>query len=241
MKTTILTLGMLLFSSALPVSIPLAAPAIECNGKTFDCGEVFEEKNIKINAYFTLKNIGDETIKIIEVKPGCGCTVVKYDPVIQPGKSSRIKATVHIVGYSGPITKGIIVRSNAGNEPVIRLAIKATIKPIIDVSENFLTFNAATPDTPLTVFLNSKKANLQVRGVSLTINHAEGTPKKNAPQSLALRYRYSRNDSARPDGKFSGKLQIFPPATAHPLSGIITILTNHPKKKKIIVRAYLRR
>lgn len=240
-KIIILTFGAIAFCFTTPVFVLFAAPTIACDERVYDRGEVFEEKTKKIKACFTLKNTGDEIIKISEVKPGCGCTVVKYDPIIKSGKSSQIKSTVRIEGYSGPITKGIIVRSNAGNEPAIRLAIKATVRPIIDVSEKFLTFNAAIPDTPHTVFLSSKKADLKVKGVSLTINRIEGAPEKNVRRSLALKHRYSRIDTTRSDGIFVYKLRIFAPATMHPLSGVLAITTNHPKKKKITVRAYVRR
>lgn len=99
-----------------------AAPRIAFDSKIFDCGIVVEGKTEKINAVFVVKNTGDAALKLEKVRPGCGCTVVKYDSLIQPGKSTKIESAVNIKGYrSGPISKSITVTSNAENEPTVRL------------------------------------------------------------------------------------------------------------------------
>src|SRR5271157_5081066 len=112
-----------------------ASPKIVIDKTSFQCGPVIEGKTEKLHAQFIVKNSGDAVLKI-NARPGCGCTVVKYDSIIAPGKTSIIKSEVNIKGYhSGPITKAITVTSNDTTKSSIRLEIQATVQGIIDVSE----------------------------------------------------------------------------------------------------------
>jgi hypothetical protein len=134
------------FIFPLLVTSVFAGPKIEFDTKTFDCGSVTEGKTDKLDATFIVKNTGDTVLKLESVKPGCGCTVVKYDSLIEPGTSAKIEAQVRIKGYSsGPLSKGITVTSNAQNEQTVRLTIKASIKALVGISESFI--DLATPDT----------------------------------------------------------------------------------------------
>ena len=92
-------------------------PQIEFDSKTYNCGTVIEGKIEKITAVFVVKNTGDAVLKLESVRPSCGCTVVKFDSLIQPGKSTKIESVVNIQGQrSGQLSKSITVTSNAENE-----------------------------------------------------------------------------------------------------------------------------
>jgi hypothetical protein len=125
-------------------SVFAGSPKIEFNKTNFDCGQVLEGKQDKLQASFSVKNTGDATLVLSSVRPGCGCTVVKYDSLIQPGKSSAITATVNIANYpAGAISKSITVTSNAANTPTQKLTIGAVVVPVIVASEQLVTLDAS--------------------------------------------------------------------------------------------------
>ena len=72
-----------LFAVALCGSATIfAAPKIEADKTTLDCGTVVEGQGDQIDAYFTIRNTGDAPLRIENVRPGCGCTVVTFDTVV---------------------------------------------------------------------------------------------------------------------------------------------------------------
>jgi hypothetical protein len=215
----------------------LAGPKIEFDTKSFDCGTAIEGKTDKINATFAVKNTGDSELKLESVRPGCGCTVVKYDKLIQPGKTAKIKAEVDIAGYrSGPLSKSVTVTSNAENEPAIRLTITATVVSVVDVSESYLSLGKETIGTPKTVFLSSKKSDLKVSDISFKPMGNSKTPEPKANQPLSIKHTWTPTDSIRTDGYRVFKLNLFSPNPEEFISGEFIIKTNHPDKPIITFR-----
>lgn len=129
---------------SLLASSVFSGPKIEFDTKSFDCGKVIEGKTDKLDAAFIVKNTGDAVLKLESVRPGCGCTVVNYDSLLQPGKTAKIESQVRINEYrAGPLFKSITVTSNAENEQTIHLTIKATIQAIIGISEDYIDLLAS--------------------------------------------------------------------------------------------------
>jgi hypothetical protein len=217
-------------------SVFAASPKIEFNTTNFDCGPILEGKQDKLQASFTIKNTGDATLVLSSVRPGCGCTVVKYDSLIQPGKSSIMKSTVNIANYPvGAISKNIAVTSNAVNTPMQQLTISATVLPIIDVSEQVITLDASKQGVAHTLFLSCLKKDLKL--LSMEFNQAApvGEVMQNT-MSAALTYTLSPTDSIRADKYKVYKLGIFPPQAQQAMSGTITIKTNHPDKAELVLK-----
>jgi hypothetical protein len=210
-----------------------AAPKIEADKTTIDCGTITEGKTDKINAAFTIRNTGDTPLKIENVRPGCGCTVVKFDTLVPMGKSSIIQSTVNIANFhSGPISKYITVSSNASNKPSLQLTITAKINPIIDVSEQSITL---APQKPVTLILACVKKDLRVTEVVI---NAQQTGASNGPAwqtktPLSVPFKWTATDSTRADGLRVFKLELTAPAVPQQLSGQFVIKTNHPDKQEI--------
>jgi hypothetical protein len=216
------------------VSTIFAGPKIEFESKTFNSGIALEGKTEKIKASFIVKNVGDSVLKLENVRPGCGCTVVKYDTLIQPGKTVKIESEVNIKGYhSGKISKGITVTSNARNEPTVHLTIEATIQSIIDISETYLTFEVTNNSVPKSVFLSSKKTDLKVTEVSFKSGANPGAPDWQSDLPLTIIHKWLPTDSTRSDGYRVYKLDLFAPETGKSASGEFIIKTNHPDKPEI--------
>ena len=218
-----------LFASAVS-----AGPLIEFDTKEFDCGTVNEGKTKKLDAVFTLKNSGDSTLFLTGVKPGCGCTVVNYDSIIKPGKSALIKATVRIGNFkSGPMSKPITVTSNATNDSIVRLVIKATIQASIDPSTILITMR---PNEKALLELITPKNNLKVSEVLFTPSGNNSDASGEKKKSVSVNYTLASVDSARTDKLSAYRLELEPFAVDASTEGTFTIATNHPDKKLLRIR-----
>jgi hypothetical protein len=233
--------GALVAGAVMIVSV-FAGPKIEFDTKNFNCGEVIEGKTEKINAEFIVRNTGNAVLTIKNVRPGCGCTVVRYDTTIPPGKSARIKAGVNIKGYrAGTIAKPVTVTSDAENEPVVRLSIEATIRAEIEVSERHLTFGGDDTASAKTIMLVSRKKDLKVSEVFF---RGDGNPNRADPEwkkelPLPFTYTFTPGGSARPDGCYPFALKIAMMKFSAREDGSLIIKTNHPGKPEISIRTVI--
>jgi hypothetical protein len=230
----------ILTSACLLASACLAGSAkIEFDKTTFDCGTVVDGSKEKLYASFIATNIGNAPLKIENVRPSCYCTVVNFDTLVMPGKSSKIEAVVTITSYhSGSISKPITVTSNAVNTPVKQLVIKANIQPVIDVSEQLLNLDGSKPGTVHVIFLSSAKKDLRIESVDFNRNKKEGALwKEQIP--LSIKYSWTPLDSIRSDGYRVFKLHLIVPAAPEELRGVLAIQTNHPDKQELIVQCII--
>jgi hypothetical protein len=233
---------MSLFRSRLSALILLSATALFASPKiniektSFQCGSVIEGKTEKLKARFIVKNSGDAVLRI-NARPGCGCTVVKYDSLVQPGKSSILESEVNIKGYhSGPITKTITVTSNDTTQSSIRLEILALIQGIIDVSEQYVNFTNVKPDSFHTVTLSSKKNDLAVTEVTFKVTSQGIGPEWQNNVPITIKFKCIPAAAAQADGYRSYSLELYPPALKKAASGDVVIKTNHPDKSEIVLQ-----
>jgi hypothetical protein len=219
-----------------------AAPKIQFDTKTFQCGTIVEGKPGVVKSVFNIKNIGDEVLRLENVRPNCGCVVVKYDSVIKPGTTAQIESFMNTKGFhSGPVAKWILVASNAKNEPLVKLKIAAVFLASLDVSKKFLTFNAAFSNKD-TIFLASNKSDLEILGVEFrTTATADTTSDWHTDIPLPIGFALLPIDSTRADGFKVWGYELHPPKITRPLGGEITIRTNHPERAQIIIPASLLR
>ncbi|MFI5143610.1 MAG: DUF1573 domain-containing protein [Thermoanaerobaculales bacterium] len=106
-------------------------PIIDIAKKILDFGTV--SKGDKIKATFEVHNLGEAALEITQVRPTCGCTVANFDHSVAPGGTGKINAEVDTTGFSGPISKAIVVFSNDVATPQVNLVIKADVKAFIEV------------------------------------------------------------------------------------------------------------
>lgn len=96
---------------------------------------------------FEIRNEGDETLAITDVRPACGCTVARYDKQIAPGGVGRIDADVDTVSFNGVIAKTISVYTNDPDNPRLELVVKADVRPHIAVEPGFARFSYVQGET----------------------------------------------------------------------------------------------
>ncbi len=204
-----------------------AGPQIEFESKTVNSGDIIEGTTTKVPASFIVKNTGDAPLKLTTVKPSCGCTVVKFDSTIQPGKSTKIESVVNIPGYrNGHYSKSITVKTNA-NDSTTRLAIEFTIISAVDISDRAIDFDSSSAGKPKLVTLSSKKEDLKVTSVKYNIDN----------QSIPMKFNWTKTDSVNSNGMRIYKLNLFQPSGTNKGTGNITIELNHENKKEISITA----
>lgn len=78
---------------------------------------------------FVFKNDGDEPLIIERVETTCGCTAALLsEQKIEPGKEGRVKATFDTTGYSGRLTRYVILVSNDFEKKRRELALTVNIE-----------------------------------------------------------------------------------------------------------------
>lgn len=104
-------------------------PQIKFDSKDYDYGKIKEEAGPATGKfYFT--NTGNDTLRILNVKPGCGCTTSNYTKgPIKPGKRGEIEATYDPKNRPGPFSKSITVTTNDSAQQTIQLVIKGEVLP----------------------------------------------------------------------------------------------------------------
>ncbi|MBI5265837.1 MAG: DUF1573 domain-containing protein [candidate division Zixibacteria bacterium] len=110
-RTTILILGV-----GIPVAV-VAGPAVKIPNDTFNVGKVIQ--NATTTHSFWIKSVGDDTLRIIEVVPGCGCTQMPLtDSVLAPGDSTRLDIIFSTKSFVGNVQKHPYLQVNTPAERV---------------------------------------------------------------------------------------------------------------------------
>lgn len=226
-----------LFTTALLVATATlyAKPKIEFDTREFDCGTILKGSVTKIDAVFNVKNIGDEPLKLTKVKPSCGCTVVKYDSLIQPGTSTAIKSTVNIKGRTGSLRKAVTVTSNAKSDSIVRLIIKATIIDKISSSLKVIDMTGEHLSNAVSFQLISPEENLKINKVTFAPDVTSKKDKASA-QSSNVTYTFTPVDTTRADQLLTYQLELQPVTLKAAASGNFILSTSHPDLKEMKIR-----
>ncbi len=123
-------------------------PNVEFAKTSHDFGKIAQGKPVSYEFEFT--NNGDAPLLLKNVKASCGCTTPFYptEP-IQPGQTSKIKATYNAAGV-GTFHKSITVTTNIqepdGSDKKIILFIKGEV-----VADNFKNNNNNNGGSPVRI------------------------------------------------------------------------------------------
>jgi len=94
-----------------------AMPKVQVPEATFNFGKV--RQHVKISKTYWVKSVGDDTLKILTVVPGCGCTQIPMkDSVLAPGDSTSFEVQFSTQSFRGFVTKRPFITTNAGEERV---------------------------------------------------------------------------------------------------------------------------
>jgi len=119
-----------------------AQPKLEViGGSTIDWGKVPASKG-PLKANLKLKNIGNQPLKIADVKPGCGCTTAPLDKkYLKPGEIATVHVGLTPGSNAGELVKGLTITSNDPKVPVKAITLKAfIIRPIQVLPQPYIAF-----------------------------------------------------------------------------------------------------
>ncbi len=144
------TVLVLLLALTLPLTVsaqdaaPLA-PKIVCPETVFDFGE--RENTGVVEHDYVVRNEGDLSLEIRNVRASCGCTVVKpAENVVPPGGETTIHARFDLRGRRGLQVKTIYVNSNDPESPTIHLQLRGTLVEGLRAQPSTLFFGRIGPN-----------------------------------------------------------------------------------------------
>ena len=91
----------------------------------------FDANNIKKSATLELRNIGDDTLYILAVRPDCDCVeVATVDSVVAPGAATSVHASLDMSDYllGDTVVKQFVITSNSANERHVRVSLVGVLK-----------------------------------------------------------------------------------------------------------------
>ncbi len=113
---------------------------------TQDWGTMRLPKSQYLEAELPIENIATKgMVKIVEIKPGCGCT--KTDPdkwELQPGEKATVKIKLNLTpAQSGPISKSVIIRTLHGQDTTTKVVmLKVNLERVLLIGpSSFAAFN----------------------------------------------------------------------------------------------------
>lgn len=107
-------------------SVGQLAKPVQFREESYDFGEVIE-KNGPVTHQFEFTNLLNRPVKIVGVKPSCGCTTPDWTKEsVMPGKTGFIQARFDPKGRPGYFTKSLTVTTDADGNPIV-LHIKGTV------------------------------------------------------------------------------------------------------------------
>ncbi len=105
----------------------IIGPKISATTATYDFGKITQ--GMVVSHEFLILNNGGDTLKIKDVRAGCGCTVVKPEKTaLLPGEQTKIYVTFDSKGRKGHQQKYVYVTSNDKETPELRLSFTADIE-----------------------------------------------------------------------------------------------------------------
>lgn len=96
-------------------AVSFGAPGVAIKNDTFNFGKVLQ--NTTLTHAYWIKSTGNDTLRITEVVPGCGCTQMPLrDSTLAPGDSTRLDIIFTTRSFIGHVNKRPYVMTNASAE-----------------------------------------------------------------------------------------------------------------------------
>lgn len=133
--------------AAVPPADPGAAPRIVCAEPIFDFGDMQNTEAVEHN--YVIRNTGNVSLEIQDVRASCGCTAVKPSQnTIPPGGDGFITARLDLHGRTGMQIKTITVTCNDPATPQLVLQLKGNAIQPLRAEPASLFFGRVDPGAP---------------------------------------------------------------------------------------------
>ncbi|MCB9849967.1 MAG: DUF1573 domain-containing protein [Phycisphaerales bacterium] len=124
-------------------------PIAEVDEPRHDFGTVWATEALQ--HAFVIRNAGDEPLRIIRVKPSCGCTVAgEYPETIDPGKTGSFPFQLNAKHINGKFTKSVTVTTNDTKNSQIYLSLSGEVRKFIDIEPSLVQFGRVKVDSVIT-------------------------------------------------------------------------------------------
>ncbi len=115
-----------------PAPVVQPAPHLICEAPEYDFGTADNSQSVEHT--FVVRNDGDLTLEISQVRPSCGCTVASItERNVAPGAETRITARLSLTGRQGPQHKVMTVESNDPKQPQFILTLKGVAGSALEI------------------------------------------------------------------------------------------------------------
>lgn len=179
------------------------------------------QKDKKVRAVYKFENVGNQPVKIKEVKTSCGCTTASLaKKTYAPGERGEISATMTLPTEGGTRKKSIYVHTDDPQNPTYTLSISGSTPAYLALSARSLQWNLNDPLTPKSLVL-SAGTERAVKITKLTVAPAEF--------EIAL--------ETIEEGR-EYKVTVTPSSTARVRYGVVNIETDLPEDVAHKFRAY---
>lgn len=114
-------------------------PKIACDDPVYRFGE--RSPSEKVEHTFVLRNDGDLTLEIKNIRTSCGCTVASIsDKLLEPGETAEVATVLNLKNRKGRQHKVITVENSDPSQPRYRLQLQGMAVSMIDINPTRLYF-----------------------------------------------------------------------------------------------------
>lgn len=205
-----------------------AQPKLEIvGGDKFDWGKV-KPKDSPLKTNVIIKNTGNQDLKILNVKPSCGCTAAPIDKnLLKPNETATINLSFNVGDHPGVNAKTVTITSNdpLSSTKIFRLQAEV-VKPLLFSPAQYLTFNTLKVGTES----QSEITIDNISGKEVKLSDIKITPsnlKVNIPEGKVLKV-----------GEKFKVLAKFTPEKSGYFNCTITMKTDHPDQPDLVITGY---
>lgn len=138
---SVLLFCLLLWPLIAPSARGTAAPRMILPEEAFDFREVFQ--GMTISHAFKVLNRGDEPLVIRNVRPGLDRATARFDRIIPPGGTGKVRWTMNTAGYQGKIRNSVTLYSNDPKSPVAKITVEALVQVPVTISSQSVYLKGA--------------------------------------------------------------------------------------------------
>lgn len=185
-----------------------------------DFGNVEEGKIVSVD--FIIGNNGDDTLKLLRIVAGCGCTATQPEKTsLAPGEKVKLKVDFNTIGRIGEQKKSVYISTNDPLRPSVKLTFTANIipdknsassvKPILEVYEYSKNFGEISKNKTIDysfLIRNSGNDVLEIKEISSTCEclKFETPSRKLFPmESMSIKVKFN---PSKLNGNVSHKIKI---------------------------------
>jgi len=215
-------IAILVFAFISGILLATAQPEIKFDRTNHNFNDVIEGSYPKTT--FTFYNIGNQPLKLTDVRASCGCTSPAWPrEEIAPGDSGKIDVVFNTNGYANrDFAKSVTVTSNDGKMPQVGLYITGHVVPKnaeppqypLLLSSDHIDFSyikyGKTSEKTM-VLRNNGDSTITIKNITVTCNNCmtvTSTPMKLAPKDTAI-IKVVYNGSVHEPRNFVETVRIF--------------------------------